>query len=99
KMLEPLRPQIPRAVLFGNANLTRLIGDFPNERDSHSVHLLRQTRDVLRSNREQEFEVFAAVQGQHQWIECASAAERGYVFINRQGGRGMDGPRGGSLHK
>ena len=78
-MFEPPRLQIPNPILFRDANFAGLIGDFANARDSYTVDPLWQPGHVIGPNGEQQFEVLATMQGQHQRIECASAAQLDYI--------------------
>src|SRR5439155_3466241 len=84
EMLEALWRQIPNPILFRYANRTRLIGDFADTRDRHTVDSLWQTGRVIGPNSEEQFEVFAAMQGQHQRIKRTAAAERAYISIDWQ---------------
>ena len=61
EMLEPLRSQIPHAVLFGNTNGAGLVSYFPNLRDSYTVHFLWKSGHVIRPHRKEQFKIFAAV--------------------------------------
>ena len=81
-MPEALRLQIPKPTLLCNTNFAGLIGDFANARDRYTVDSFWQPAHVIGPNREQQLEVFAAMQGQHQRIKRASAAQFPYVLID-----------------
>ena len=83
-MLEALWRQIPNPILFRYANRARLISYFADTRDRYTVHSLWQPAHVLGPNGKQQFEIFAAMQRQHQWIKRAAAAEHAYVSIDWQ---------------
>ena len=83
-MLEALWRQIPNPILFRNPNRLCLICYFADPRDRHAIHSLWQPAHVIGPNSKQQFEILAAMQGQHQWIKRAAAAERAYVSIDWQ---------------
>ena len=84
-MLKALRLQIPDAVLLGNANYPRLVSHFADAGNRRAIDSFRQARGILRSNREEQFEVFATVQGQRERIKRAPAADPDDVFVKGKG--------------
>lgn len=84
-MLKAPGLQIPNMALLGNAHAGR-ISDFTNLSNRDSVYALGQAPHVLWPNGEQQFEIFATVQGQRQWIQCAPAAESLHIFVQRNRG-------------
>ena len=80
-MLISSRLQIPNAVLFDDSDNARLIGDLAEMEDRNTVYPPRQAGDLRRSNREQQFEVLATVQCEHQRIKRAPATKCRHVLI------------------
>src|SRR6267154_978864 len=76
-MIKALRLQVPNTILFGNANLTGLVGNLTNLRNRDTVYRLWQSRDLICGDGKQEFEVFAAVERQQKRVQCAAATESG----------------------
>src|SRR6266436_1447616 len=84
EMFEALRPQIPNPILFRNADFPRLISNFANARDLYTVHSFWQPRHVIGPDSEKQFEILAPMQGQHQRIQRAPAAEPDYIPVDWQ---------------
>ena len=74
EMFEPPGPQIPHPILFRNANCAGLIGYFANAIDRYAVDSFWQPVHIIRPKGEQQLEIFATMQGQHEWIKRPSAA-------------------------
>lgn len=58
--------------------------DLTDTRYRHAINLNRKFANILRAHSEQQFEVFAPVKGQHQWIERATSAEIRNRLVNRK---------------
>src|SRR5438067_13915079 len=84
-MLETSRLQLPDAILFGNPNHTRFVGDLTYAGNLNLINSLRQARYVVRVGGEEQLEILAAVQCQSKRIERAAAAKLNYVFVDRKG--------------
>ena len=88
-MLEAFGAQVPDVVLFSDLHRTWLIGNLADSGNRRAVDFLWQASNILGCDGEQEFEVFATMQGQCQGIEGAATAKVAHVFIERTG-RGIN---------
>ena len=81
-MLETSRLQLPDAILFGNPNHSRFVGDLTYAGNLNPINSLRQARYVVRVGGEEQLEILAAVQCQSKRIERAAAAKLNYVSVD-----------------
>ena len=84
-MLETSRLQLPDAILFGNPNHTRFVGDLTYAGNLNPINSLRQARYIVRVGGEEQLEILAAMQRQSERIERAAAAKLNYVFVDGKG--------------
>ena len=80
-MFETLGLKSPGVVLFLYLNTPGFCCNFAYTGNRYAVDLLWQTRNILRGDSEEQFEIFPAVQRQRQRIESAAAAKVPHVFI------------------
>lgn len=77
-------PQVPNARAFRDFDALVRGSYFADLFDLNAVNATRQARNVCGPYREEQLEVFAAVQRELQRIERATAAQLRYVIVDRQ---------------
>ena len=73
-MVEAPGLQIPNAIPLVDLHASRLVGDFTNAGDRHTIYSPGQSRSGVGLNGEQQFEILTAMKGQQQGIQRAAAA-------------------------
>src|SRR5438067_10851162 len=83
-MLEAFRLQVPNSILLVDLNNGAFCGDFADARYRDAIDALRQSRKILGRDREQQLKIFAAMQSQREWIECASTTKLLHIIVECQ---------------